>query len=1164
LTSQTHNQFSLVFQNFSIANFLSRNWCLSRLAFVLILGFQISAVAQTQSGLSNVKTIRDSSSETVVNHSAPSQGAVLIQLGTPPSNNSPIPISRLFWFVGKIALVVVGGLVGFILILNLLGYLFRKATDLTSGSSQKKILTILFVGVFGLVFLLPRSQSLVVKSWNQQINGITEASFFGERLFGEPQNKYRIDPQGTLVELKLRSHNVKDISELKGLFDLTSLRKLEIAGQQFAGTIDFSTFTELEEIKLHNTGITSVTGLQHLRNLKTVDLEGSSVETLDDLGATKGLVLSRTRITDLSKLSAPSLETLSIEGTDLATISGFESLSGIKLLLLRYSRNVDLDRIADMPGLAAVALDHTDVRDLSPLRRCQSLQLISFVDTKVSDLSGLNGLHLLFVGTDNPIIKSEDLRQQFGAAVIRARADVIVHSWLPEKAKSIAKRVDAVLLFVLLLCVVPLPYRWQNRYLTKLRRVILLMIPGAFGVLVLWFLSKIDVPFGDQPRGPFFVFLEQLAWLFAGVWLLLFPALLLARDSRIIKRRLWSVPCFFLSRRLPFIALVGTVLAVVGYAISASSWRGGAGAVILFLVGVLCCLWALLLSLVLFGGFMARRDMSGMQLSRSVKMLFLIPIGMIVLLVCAGGNIFINLDKLADDASSTIFLYFLAIPTLVALSQLIGLVIDTVRWQRDRRKLQAIFSGASTGTGSIVEVSLRQGVVMRRPIAVVFRLLTGAIFSFVKDLVSESEQSSSGEEPDVATAQNPAQLHKLTVTPDALHTLKGLIVIMQQRDLEHAGDWELQEIGRLLREVYTNTYAPIWLTGDSFGHLAQENESLKKKFEVIQSFTPFVSAVESFSAPDNTVYDSHPPETIVDCIRANGLVSDEVLTEYRLGFVLNQAFTPVAIVLRSVFGQASIPDRLDALVKAVEIAVATFVLLAIADHKSKHRDASIEENRRIDRIIDSTFSSGLTFKDWTGLFDLFCKKKSTSLTTDLADQMATGVQLHAGLLREMVAVIGGTPAMNQVAPNITSRRQLLPLLNAFRNVVTAHGSISQVENSELYVSLLLTVLDFLSALPWDRVSIQVSDGNGAATVYRGCVPYEQYTQDRFGAGTCHATYAAASIVAPKCRQTTTTFDISEYFRPLPGSKHIAFYTGDGVFLEPVFGALTTQSASVAA
>lgn len=1060
--------------------------------------------------------------------------------------------------------MIIAGLIGLILILNLLGYLFRKGKDLTTGSSQKKVVTILFVGIFGLVFLLPRSQSLVVKSWNQQINGITEANFFRERLFGEPQNKYRIDPQGTLVELTLRSHNLKDIRELKGFFDLTSLRKLEISGQQFAGTIDFGTFTELEEIRLHNTGITSVTGLQHLRNLKTVDLEGSSVERLGDLGTTKGLILSRTRITDLSKLSAPSLETLSIEGTDLANISGFDSLSGIKLLLLRYSKNVNLDSIADMPGLTAVSLDHTDVRDLSPLRRCQSLQLISFVDTKVSNLSGLKGLHLFYVGTDNPNFKSEDLKQQFGEDVIRGRADIMVQTWIPEKVKKIAKRVGAGLLFVLLLCVVPLPYRWQNRHLNKLRRVILLMIPGAFGVLVLWFLSKIDIPFGDQSRGPFFIFLEQLAWLFAGVWLLLFPALLLARDSRIIKRHLWSVPCFFFSRRLPFIALVGTVFAIVGYAISVSSWRGAGGAVILFCVGVLCCLWALLLSLAFFGGFMARRDMSGKQLSRSVKMLLLIPVGMIVLMVCAAGNIFLNLDKLADDASSTVFLYFLAIPTLVALSQLIGLVIDTVRWQRDRRKLQAIFNGASIGTESIVEVSLRQGVVMRRPIAIVFRLLTGAIFSFVKDLVSESEQSSSGEEPDVVTAQNPAQLYQLTVTPDTLHPLKGLIVIMQQRDLERAGDWELQEIGRLLREVYTNTYAPIWLTGDSFGHLSQENDSLKKKFEVIQSFTPFVSAVESFSAPDNTVYDSHPPETIVDCIRGNALVADEVLTEYRLGFVLNQAFTPVAIVLRTVFGQASIPDRLDALVKAVEIAVATFVLLAIAEHKSQHRDSSIEENRRIDRIVDSTFSNGLTFKDWTGLFDLFCKKKSTSLTTDLADQMATDVQVDAALLREMVAVIGGSSAVTQVSSNITSRRQLLPLLNAFRNVVTAHGSISQVEDSDLYVSLLLTVLDFLSALPWDGLSLQVSDGKDGATVYRGCVPYEQYTQDKFSAGTCHATYTAASVIAPKRRQTTTTFNISEYFRPLPGSKHIAFYTGDGVFLEPVFGILTTQPASVAA
>lgn len=1121
-------------------------------------------MAQAESGVSSVKTIRDSSSEILVNHSAPSQAVVVIQRDSPETNNHHFPISRLVWFFGKIVLVVIGGIGGLILILNLLGYLFRKAKDLTTGPSQKRILTVLLVGTFGLVFLLPRSESMIVKSWNQQINGISEASFFRERLFGEPQNKYRIDPQGTLVELTLRSHDVKDISELKGFFDLTSLRKLEISGQQFGGAIDFSTFTELEEIKLHNTGITSVTGLQHLRNLKTVDLEGSSVETLGVLGTTKGLTLSRTRITDLSKLSAPSLETLAIEGTDLANISGFESLSGIKLLLLRYSKNVNLDDIADMPGLGAVALDHTDVTDLSPLRRCQSLQLISFVDTRVSELSGLKGLNLLFVGTDNPNIKAEDLRQQFGSDVIRARADVIAHAWIPEEVKSIAKQVGAGLLFMLLLCVVPLPYRWHNRYLIKLRRVILLMIPGAFGVLVLWSLSKIDVPFGDQLRGSFFIFLDQLAWLFAGVWLLLFPALLLARDSRIVKQHLWSVPCFFFSRRLPFIALVGTVLAVVGYVISAGSWHGAAGAVMLFGVGVICCLWALLLTLLLFANFMGRRDMSHVQLSRSVKMLFVIPIGMIVLLLCAGVNIFINLDKLADNASATIFRYFLAIPTLVGLSQLIGLVIDTVRWRRDRRKLQAILTGASTGTESIVEVSLRQGVIMRRPAAIVTRLLMGAMFSSVKNLVAESGESSSGEEPDIATAQNAAQLHKLTVTPDAIHTLKGLIVIVQQQDLERAGDWELQELGRLLREVYTNTHAPIWLAGDSFGHLAQENESLKEKFEVIQSFTPFVSAVEGFSAPDNTVYDPHPPETIADCIRRNGLVSDEVLTEYRLGFVLNQAFTPVAIVLRSVFGQASIPDRLDALVKAVEIAVATFVLLAIAEHKLQHVDPLLEENRRIDRLLDSTFNSGLTFKDWTGLFDLFCKKKSTSLTTDLADQMATSVQSDAGVLREMVSVIGGPLAVTQVAPNITSRRQLLPLLNAFRNVVTAHGSISQVEDPDLYISLLLTALDFLSALPWDRVSIHGSDGNGATTVYRGCVPYEQYTQDSFGAGTCQATYEAASVVGPKRPPATTSFNISEYFRQLPGSKHIAFYTGDGVFLEPVFGVLTTQSTSIAA
>ena len=228
--------------------------------------------------------------------------------------------------------------------------LYKEAVTLNAGENVFYALT---VGENGLVSSLGEHRYTV--------KGVVEQVVFTDPAMGSAIR----DAAGFLEGTTIYTNDLWDIKEFTVPAGAISLEDLKY-------------LPNLESLTVTNCQA-PLMPLQSLTELKTLSVKRAVVDT-DSLGVIFGLT---------------KLEKLTIQGCSLSTLSGIENLQMLKTLDLSENVLGDLTPVSRLAALEILVLNHNAVSDPSPLAGLKTLRELDLSYNSITNISALQGLTAL-------------------------------------------------------------------------------------------------------------------------------------------------------------------------------------------------------------------------------------------------------------------------------------------------------------------------------------------------------------------------------------------------------------------------------------------------------------------------------------------------------------------------------------------------------------------------------------------------------------------------------------------------------------------------------------------------------------------------------------------------------------------------------------------------
>lgn len=169
-------------------------------------------------------------------------------------------------------------------------------------------------------------------------------------------------------ELDIHESGISDITPLKAMSNLTYL---SANGNRIVDLSPLSGLTRLARLLLVNNGITDITPLAGLKNLTNLNLDGNAISDFSPLSGLTGLTwlsLEGTGLSDLTPLSGlvnlTDARFCSNEIVDLTPIAGWEK---IERLCFSFNPVTDVTVLGELDTLIEVKMVYCPVEDLSPV-----------------------------------------------------------------------------------------------------------------------------------------------------------------------------------------------------------------------------------------------------------------------------------------------------------------------------------------------------------------------------------------------------------------------------------------------------------------------------------------------------------------------------------------------------------------------------------------------------------------------------------------------------------------------------------------------------------------------------------------------------------------------------------------------------------------------------
>jgi len=390
-------------------------------------------------------------------------------------------------------------------------------------------------------------------------------------------------------------------------------------------------------------------------------------------------------------------------------------------------------------------------------------------------------------------------------------------------------------------------------------------------------------------------------------------------------------------------------------------------------------------------------------------------------------------------------------------------------------------------------------------------------------------------------APNIGMLAGISMKAGLAKAVSGIVFFLPRKQLEQARSWELDLLRDWTTNLYQHSNVPIWIVADWIDDTAVKSAALVCNVKRVTTLLPYLSGLEKNLQADPLVIIRTPPESISDCLTANNLTLQTTLEVRSINETIEQAFTPVASLLRGVFSYASLLDRLDALLRATELSIAYFTLALAVDFEQQQSAYEGDETQQLKRSIAS-LNRRLSFSGWQALFIALVRRSQSKIANDLRRALSAPAIDEANLVIQLLTAIGGST--EEVPKKVKTRESSISVLRALRNVTTAHGPASARIGADLYSKTLATVLDFVSSLPWQRATIQHISPTGVSSTFRGCLPERK---------TIEGENPGIYLVGDGDQPRPAALDASKYFCYVDDVDSVAIYMGKDGYLEPLSG-----------
>lgn len=196
------------------------------------------------------------------------------------------------------------------------------------------------------------------------------------------------------------------ITNLTKLKKLTNLKKLDMAGSQIESLEGIENLTLLEEIILDGSAVRKIDELATLNSLKSVSMRQTEISDISPLAGSGVENLTISDNENLNDISATgkmkNLKKLEIANSpgilDFSVIAGAEKLEALKI---SDSGLFNIDFLKELPLLTSLELKAKGIRNPEPLKKIKNLKSFSFTgsdifsDLKIiKELKGLEELRL--------------------------------------------------------------------------------------------------------------------------------------------------------------------------------------------------------------------------------------------------------------------------------------------------------------------------------------------------------------------------------------------------------------------------------------------------------------------------------------------------------------------------------------------------------------------------------------------------------------------------------------------------------------------------------------------------------------------------------------------------------------------------------------------------
>lgn len=192
---------------------------------------------------------------------------------------------------------------------------------------------------------------------------------------------------------------IREIISLSPLDELSDLMTLDISGTSVDDISSLRSANKLKVLRANSTLIADISALKYDITLKEVEIANTIVDDLSVLESLKSLEklnISNTLVNSLRDVkNCPELTILNAGGTKIVSLAPVQDLEHLVSLDVRNTVLRDLSPLMNMQTLQSVNISGTAVTNLQALAELQNLKEIYFSNTNIKDLTPLKGLRRL-------------------------------------------------------------------------------------------------------------------------------------------------------------------------------------------------------------------------------------------------------------------------------------------------------------------------------------------------------------------------------------------------------------------------------------------------------------------------------------------------------------------------------------------------------------------------------------------------------------------------------------------------------------------------------------------------------------------------------------------------------------------------------------------------